>query len=513
MRFRRLFLHRTESEVEHRLVRANRRVRDSRGRSLRVEPLEDRCLLSVDLQWTAGHTLALTEGTAGTTSGVTISEPSPSGNLLKIDLGAGYIFASTSVASATGLTYQNGSPNISQWATIDISLSGNVAALAATLPGDGLTLGPIYDLSGGIGSIAATAATIAVPGIDTSTVSGSVDLKATGDLTVASGATVTVGGGTLSLSADVQATGGGDDGSGTLSVLANAGAYAGTINLRGADVNIAPTTTIGRAFSDIPVTSLAGAAGQAGSADGTGSTARFYHSFGVAVDSTGNVYVADSGNHEIRKITPAGVVSTLAGAAGHIGSANGTGSAARFSNPTGVAVDCAGNVYVADSGNSEIRKITPAGVVTTLAGAAGREATPTARGAPPASIIPMAWRWTARGTSTWLTMATRRSARSRPPAWSPPWPAPPCKQAPPTARGVAARFCDPSGVAVDSAGNIYVADTENYEIRKITPAGVVTTLAGAAGQTGSTDGSGNAARFYFPAGVAVDSAGNVYVAD
>src|SRR5438128_4021074 len=91
---------------------------------------------------------------------------------------------------------------------------------------------------------------------------------------------------------------------------------------------------------------------------------------GVAVDSTGNVYVADFWNSTIRKVTPPGVVTTLAGLAGNRGSANGTGSAARFAFPTGVAVDTNGNVYVADAGNSTIRKVTPAGPVTTLAGLA-----------------------------------------------------------------------------------------------------------------------------------------------
>ena len=178
----------------------------------------------------------------------------------------------------------------------------------------------------------------------------------------------------------------------------------------------------------------------------------------MAVDSAGNVYVADAYNDEIRKITPSGVVTTLAGSAGQAGSSDGTGSAARFIDPCGVAVDSAGNVYVADYGNDEIRKITPSGVVTTLAGSAGQTGS-------------------SDGT------------------------------------GSAARFDDPMGVAVDSAGNVYVADYGNDEIRKITPSGVVTTLAGSAGQTGSSDGTGSAARFDYPMGVAVDSAGNVYVAD
>jgi secreted PhoX family phosphatase len=119
------------------------------------------------------------------------------------------------------------------------------------------------------------------------------------------------------------------------------------------------------------VTTLAGAAGMSGSADGTGATARFNGPSGVAVDSAGNVYVADQHNHTIRKVTADGVVTTLAGTAGMSGSADGTGAAARFNQPTGAAVDSAGNVYVADQLNSIIRKVTPTGITTTIAGTAG----------------------------------------------------------------------------------------------------------------------------------------------
>ncbi len=206
------------------------------------------------------------------------------------------------------------------------------------------------------------------------------------------------------------------------------------------------------------VTTLAGLAGSYDFADGTGSAARFYNPFGVAVDSAGNVYVADSRNHMIRKVTPGGVVTTLAGLAGSYGSADGPNSAARFSLPCSVAVDSAGNVYVADAYNHTIRKVTPAGIVTTLAGLA------TSPGS-------------ADGT------------------------------------GSAARFHLPKCVAVDSAGNVYVADSLNHTIRKVTPGGVVTTMAGLAGKRGSADGTGSGARFHNPFGVAVDSAGNVYVAD
>ena len=177
----------------------------------------------------------------------------------------------------------------------------------------------------------------------------------------------------------------------------------------------------------------------------------------VAVDASGNVYVADAGNQLIRKITPAKIVSTLAGRSGRAGSSNGTGSGARFNSPQGVAVDSAGNVYVADAGNNMIRKVTPAGAVTTFAGSttSGR----------------------ADGT------------------------------------GTTARFSYPVDVAVDATGNVYVADTHNNTIRKITSAGVVTTIAGTAGVAGSSDGLSTSATFKSPSGVRLDAAGNLYIAD
>ncbi len=203
---------------------------------------------------------------------------------------------------------------------------------------------------------------------------------------------------------------------------------------------------------------FAGTAGTHGSSDGTGTAAKFFGPVGIAVDSSGNLYVADSNNNTIRKISSAGVVSTIAGSAGSTGSSDGTGSSARFNYPTGVAVDPNGNIFVADSGNSTIRKITSSGVVSTLAGTANSTGS-------------------ADGT------------------------------------GSVARFNQPYGIAIDSTGILYVGDTSNNTVRKITPTGVVTTLAGEAGVSGSSDGVGTAARFNGLDGVAVDSAGNVYVAD
>ncbi len=229
------------------------------------ESLEDRRLLTVSLTWPgAGSTLSLTEGTSGATPAIVISEPSPNVSLLKIDLGSGHVFAGTSTTSATGLTYQNaGSPTTSEFATINIGLTNDVSLLQATLPGDGLTLGQIRDLQGGLGSITASAATIAVAGINTMAANGTsgagnVALSSSGNLAVAAGAIIQAGTGTISLAA---ATGG----MGTLSIEAGAtvvstNAAAGAIALSGTAVNIDPTAVVGaeRSLKTTPSATLTG---------------------------------------------------------------------------------------------------------------------------------------------------------------------------------------------------------------------------------------------------------------
>ena len=274
--------------------------------------------------------------------------------------------------------------------------------------------------------------------------------------------------------------------------------------LAGAMIGFALTTDSSLAesvYTSYSFSTLAGKAGVSGSANGTGSGAQFNAPFGLAVDGAGNVYVADTLNHTIRKVTPAGVVSTLAGLAGAHGSANGTGSAARFYKPSGVAVDTAGNVYVADTLNSTIRKITPAGAVTTLAGRAGQTGTNNGTGSAARFNTPFGVAVDKAGNiyvaDTYNQMIRKVTAAGVVSTWV----------------GTAALLFSPSGVAVDDATNVYVADYGNNIIRKVTPSGTVTTLAGWAGSSGSTDGIGTAARFYYPASVAVDSITNVYVAD
>jgi sugar lactone lactonase YvrE len=216
--------------------------------------------------------------------------------------------------------------------------------------------------------------------------------------------------------------------------------------------------TVRKITSGGSVTTLAGSSGQAGSTDGTGSGALFLYPYAVAVDTSGNVYVADSGNNNVRRITPAGNVETLAGNAGLTGSADGTGSAATFNQPQGITVDSSGNVYVSDTNNGTIRKVTQAGVVTTIAGEAGQT-----------------------GSSD--------------------------------GSGSSARFNYPAGLGVDSSGNVYIADFDNDTVRMMTPGGAVTTIAGTAGVSGSANGQGTAAQFNHPLAVALDGSGNIYVID
>jgi len=271
--------------------------------------------------------------------------------------------------------------------------------------------------------------------------------------------------------------------------------------------------TIGKITPAGVVSTLAGLAGRSGSADGTGSAARFAGPRGVVVDAAGTIYVADSGNHTIRTITPAGVVGTLAGLVGTVGSADGTGSAARFGNPYGVAIDVAGSVYVADQNNHTIRKVTPAGVVSTLAGLAGTSGSADGTASVARFVFPTGVAVDAAG-NVYVADAGNETIRKITPAGAVSTLAGLAGSSGSTdGTGAAARFKNPNSVAVDAAGNVFVGDKQNYTIRRITPAGVVSTLAGLAGIFGSADGTGSAARFLNPSGVAVDAGGNVYVAD
>lgn len=284
---------------------------------------------------------------------------------------------------------------------------------------------------------------------------------------------------------------------------------AGTIFVADTDNNL-----IRKIAADGTVTTFAGSSTAQGRADGTGTAASFTDPTATALDSNGNVYVADTTNHTIRKITPAGVVTTFAGTVGTPGSNDASvGTSAAFNFPTGLAVDAAGNLYVADYGNSTIRKITPAGVVSTFAGAAGSAGSTNAVGSAARFKFP---RSVAIDTSGNLYVADSgnhmiRKISSSGVVQTLAGTAGASGTADGT--GAAARFSGPSGIAVDTSGNVYVSDSDNNTIRKITAAGAVTTIGGTAGSVGNRDGAGAAARFDHPNGLTVDAAGILYIAD
>ena len=216
-------------------------------------------------------------------------------------------------------------------------------------------------------------------------------------------------------------------------------------------------------------TTIAGTAGVSGSKDGTNHEAQFNQPMGLAMDNAGKLYVADTLNHTIRQMYTNGStwnISTIAGTPGVSGSSDGTNAAARFNHPTGIAVDGVGNLFVADSLNNTIRKITPNGanwVVTTIAGLPGTNG---------------------------FRDGTNRIAR----------------------------FNRPMGIAIDPGiqGILYVADTFNHTIREIRPEGtnwIVKTIAGSPLTPGRNDGVRWAAHFNRPTGITRDDAGNLYVAD
>jgi len=271
------------------------------------------------------------------------------------------------------------------------------------------------------------------------------------------------------------------------------------------------------------------AVGTSGFANGVGTEARFNYPRGVAVDKFGNIYVADTGNSRIRKITSTGALSTIAGTAfsspsgiavdesGNIYVADTGNSRIRkitstgalstiagttFSSPTGIAVDESGNIYVADTGNSRIRKITSTGALSTIAGTEAQLRNPYGVAVDSSGNIYVGdignhriWRITvdsSGGNANPSTLAGDTSGFA-------------------DGVGTEARFRFPYSVAVDFFGNVYVADTNNHRIRKISPAGEVSTIAGST--SGFADGTGSEAQFSQPSGIAVDSSGNIYVAD
>lgn len=313
------------------------------------------------------------------------------------------------------------------------------------------------------------------------------------------------------------------------------------------------------------ITPVAGLTGAVGTADGTGTAARFGSAsvtsgnsvpsgpLGIAIDKAGNLYVSDTTNHTIRRITPGGTVTTLAGRPGQPGTPNTPGAApAAFYQPLGVAVDDAGNVFVADCFNHLIRQISPTGEVISISGYPRLQGSSNGTGEDALYFYPdgiavdrtgnlivtdanylvrRLVRSTTNGTTSW-TSATLAGATRTPGATDGSGSQARFGSPNPLGTGVTTFLWTPNetggipgsfgggfvvgglgGVVVDGDGNTFVADTMNHTIRRITPAGVVTTIAGAAGQSGRADGNGRDARFNRPKGLAIDRFGNLYVVD
>lgn len=258
------------------------------------------------------------------------------------------------------------------------------------------------------------------------------------------------------------------------------------------------------------VVTVAGQAGVSGTGDGTGAAARFHEPHAIAADRNGNVYVADRLNHKIRKISASGVVSTFAGN-GTAGSTDGQGVNASFNEPWGIAADTAGNLYVSDTKSYKIRKIDPVGNVTTIAGTGvfGTTNGPvnTARFGFPSGIAV-----TKDGQTIYVadynTHVIRRISGGQVSTMA----GTVFVSGSADGAGSLATFDHPYGLAMLSNGNLIIADEWNCKIRMMTPAGVVSTLAGV-GTPGSIDGTALSAYFNYPSGVATDTLGNIFITD
>lgn len=276
------------------------------------------------------------------------------------------------------------------------------------------------------------------------------------------------------------------------------------------NVYVAQLRSVRKISRDGVVTTLAGN-GEGGTADGQGSAARFMSLEGIAVDAAGNVYVSDSiacaslcslpgepsyvSSHTIRKISPGGMVTTLAGSPDREGFADGAGAAASFFLPSGIAAQADGTLYVADCGNRALRKISPAGTVSTVARADVCMANGVSIRTSPSKPSGVAL---GADGSVFVASSRDNAIRKITPDGSV------------TRIAAATAFNEPIGIGADGSGNLFVADAGNHVVRKIAADGSVTTLAGAVGVPGTVLGKlpGGLSR---PQGLALGQAGAVVV--
>ena len=270
------------------------------------------------------------------------------------------------------------------------------------------------------------------------------------------------------------------------------------------------------------ITTVAGNGAYVYSGDGgPTASAQLYQPEGVAVDAAGNLYIADAGNNRVRRVFPGGIIATVAGngSPGYSGD-GGPASIAQLSRPEGVAVDAASNLYIADANNGRIRKVTPAGIITTVAGGGNAGL---GDGGPATSAT--FYTYSFLGSPFCVTLDSagnlyiaddyRNLVRKVSPAGI-------ITTVAGNGNGgysgdggpaTSAQLSDPSGMAVDAAGNLYIADANNGRIRRVTPSGIITTVAGGGTAGLGDDGPATSAQLFGPSGVAVDAAGNLYIAD
>jgi uncharacterized protein (TIGR03437 family) len=484
-------------------------------------------------QSNATYTVAVSNGvSAGPTNGmVTVTETAPAALTVVSMTGTGWTCSANtcrrSDALAAGSIYPaiavtvNVASNAPSQVTNQVTVSGGNSASATA--NDVTTIVPCCTISttttaaaspssvATTGSATLTATVAAASGSGTPTGAVTFNLGST----QLGSATLTGSGGSALATLVVT---GSELGVGSYSIAAN---YSGDANFNGSSASVTfvvtPPPSLGYVISTVAGNGTSGFSGDGGPA----TSAEFQQPWAIAVDSADNLFIADYQNNRVRKVTPAGIISTVAGN-GNLGFSGdgGPATSAKLASPSGVAVDGTGNLFIADYGNNRIRKVTPAGTISTVAGS-GLNLGDTGDGGPatsaeldyPAGVAvdgagnlffaesTRIRKVTAAGIiSTVAGNGTQGFSGDGGPATS-------------------AELDQPNAIAVDSAGNLFIADWENNRIRKVTPAGIISTVAGngplfpSGGGFSGDGGPATLAVLNEPESVAVDSAGNLFIAD